>query len=604
MSISINFYRGYLAQQLNENTAAATIYVDRLTTADGQTVETTDFAEFGRGIITINPDGDGQSSYPECASFTAVNSGTVAFTGAIRGLDKDGVTDTDLMYYHPVGTPVVISFGVHNLQDFKAYIDDAIAAATIGTANVVTATAGETLATAGLGVYLKNDGKWWKWDADTIATIDGVQLGIAQGTASADGVITGGVMKLGRDTHQTGMTPGAVQYVSNTAGGISESAGTNSRAIGEARSSTELYFDPYYKIVPSVGEKAAMAGGGDLGTPSSTNKFVTEEGLVFSQKFGGDGSDGDLTISSGTTNIDIGGATTVVKNYESISITGTGVLGFTNPNSDGTTVFLKSKGNVTVTSSATQAIDLRSIGATGGAGGSNSNSGSNGSASSGQFISISNGGVGGVYPAGNSAAGGTKLDSSVYTISQNSLERRVIIITPGAGGGGGGSNLGGGGAADGGTGGRGGGALVIECAGALNFTGTINSSGSNGNNGQDSVNCSAGGGGGGSAGMVLIIYNTLIANSGVITATGGNGGNGGTGGGSTGDYGAGGGGGSTVRAAGGAGASGSAGSAPSTMASSGIGGGGGNGRDGAGAGGAGATGGTSTGGLVVKNEWF
>ena len=72
------------------------------------------------------------------------------------------------------------------------------------------------------------------------------------------------------------------------------------------------------------------------GTPSNDNGRVakleqyngTERQIhrEFSHiKYGGDGSDA-LSISSGTTTVDLGGARVYILNYSSISITGTGKL--------------------------------------------------------------------------------------------------------------------------------------------------------------------------------------------------------------------------------------------------------------------------------------
>lgn len=258
MSSIVNHYRAYLAQSLEAGTAASTIYVDRITTITGETVATSDFADFSRGILTVNPEGDGNSDYPEQVSFTAVSSSDLSFTGAIRGLNKSGTTTTSLMRYHPVGTPVIISIGTHNLQDIKSYIDGLIAVAAIGTANVVAGTAGETLVAGNL-VYLKNDGKWWKADADLTTTIDAVILGIAQGAGAANGAITNGVMLKGLDTNQSGLVAGTTYYVSNTAGAIETSAGTNTKIIGVGRSSTSIYFDPVYGNLPTSSEKSMIS---------------------------------------------------------------------------------------------------------------------------------------------------------------------------------------------------------------------------------------------------------------------------------------------------------------------------------------------------------
>lgn len=90
----------------------------------------------------------------------------------------------------------------------------------------------------------------------------------------------------------------------------------------------------------------------------------------------------------------------------------------------------------------------------------------------------------------------------------------------------------------GGAGGYGGGGVVLVCAASINFTGTIDVSGSNGMPGP-SGSINAGGGGGGGGGVVLMATSNYIATSGTIIQNGGaggaaqagagNGGNGGAG---------------------------------------------------------------------------
>ena len=96
--------------------------------------------------------------------------------------------------------------------------------------------------------------------------------------------------------------------------------------------------------------------------------FVTPAKIKNFRKFGGTGADGALNITSGITNLDLGGATIFERNYTSISITGTGQLTFSNPHTNGTIIILKSQGNVTLTSSGNPTIDLRNLGGSGGAG--------------------------------------------------------------------------------------------------------------------------------------------------------------------------------------------------------------------------------------------
>lgn len=221
----------------------------------------------------------------------------------------------------------------------------------------------------------------------------------------------------------------------------------------------------------------------------------------FPLKFGGTGADGALTITSGTTSIDLGGLARVIKNYTSISITGTGNLAFTNPHASGTYVILKSQGAVTLTTSGS--ISLVGIGAD--------------TVTAGKVLV-------GTPPtaASNKVAGAA---ASGYGLTDYLYPKFVPFII-----GGGGANSSGGGS---GVGGRGGGALYIECGGAFNFTtGTITVAG------QAGTVAGTGGGGGGGGGSVVILYDSLTANSGTITKTGGAGGagsnfDGGGGGGST-----------------------------------------------------------------------
>lgn len=369
---------------------------------------------------------------------------------------------------------------------------------------------------------------------------------------------------------------------------------------------------------------------------------VTIAGVLVATQgtFGGDGSDGALAITSGTTTVDLGSAQTVVKNYSSISITGTGKLAFSNPHANGTTIILKSQGAVTLTSSDAAMIDTVGMGAAGGTGGAANNSGTDGTAALGFWTPTFNVGIGGSINAGSptGGAGGVAPTTAALdpwtTGSGNGykMHRRAIFLSPGSGGGGGSgavtaaSTTTGAGA----NGGRGGGALYIECKGAWNFTtGSIDVSGQAGSTAATVTtpgtgsSAAGGGGGGGGAGMFLALYTTLTANTGTILAKGGAGGTGGaiTG---TGDNngdpfsGSGGGGAAGYGGAGGVGANGvhsvnvnNAGTAGTASAVIGSGGGGGSGAacdfngTHSGAGGAsGAAFGTSVTSLLIQNTFF
>lgn len=251
--------------------------------------------------------------------------------------------------------------------------------------------------------------------------------------------------------------------------------------------------------------------------------------------FGGDGSDGALSITSGTTTIDLGAAQIVIKQYTSISITATGKLAFSNPHANGTIIILKSQGNVTLTSDA-PCISVKGIGGAGGAAVASGNDGNDGK--EGTFIDTLDTGahygakglnsVGGTGGLASTAGVALAYFSSLYDLSTiNLFLKRASRIACGSGGGSGGNPASEGGVS--GAGGNGGGALLIECGGAWNFT-TAGGIDISGNDGTDATGGGyppqAGGGGGGSIGMLLVLYNTLTANSGTITAKGGDGGDG------------------------------------------------------------------------------
>ena len=283
-----------------------------------------------------------------------------------------------------------------------------------------------------------------------------------------------------------------------------------------------------------------------------TNATVTRYVKITSGIFGGDGTDGDLIITSGTTTLDLGSAQFFIKNYKSIEISGTGKLAFSNPHANGTLIILKSQGAVILTSSTNPCIDCSGLGAVavtngtyilddsnhygvtatgvaGGAGGAilatkNFYSKSIYNLSSRSIhLACGSGGGNGMQSAGNSGGGGG--GGGAYGGFGGTGGN--INTNGGAGNAGTGASAGGGGAAGGdsgagvpGTGGRGGGTLLIECAGDLNFTGTISVAGLVGG----SSTLLSGAGGGGAGGMILILYNSATSTAGTLNTIGGAGG--------------------------------------------------------------------------------
>lgn len=173
----------------------------------------------------------------------------------------------------------------------------------------VAGNAGEAIVAGNLVYFNTADQEWYKTDADTAATVDNVQLGIALGTGSDGVAITGGIQIAGTWT-TSALTAGSLYYASNTAGAIGSSAGTTSRIIGLALSTTKLLLIPRNPQDIKDTQKDALSGGGALGTPSSTNKFVTEDKMENAATLS---QTRTMAVGTTTKNLaDSNGATTVI----------------------------------------------------------------------------------------------------------------------------------------------------------------------------------------------------------------------------------------------------------------------------------------------------
>lgn len=111
-------------------------------------------------------------------------------------------------------------------------------------ANVdLTGTAGEAF-NPGEGGYMsdgsdgKNAGQWYKWDADLAYASGTPETGFAVAAIALGD--TGLFRTSGKVTGLSGLTPGALYYISGTAGAISTTPGVSGRMVGQAESTTVL----------------------------------------------------------------------------------------------------------------------------------------------------------------------------------------------------------------------------------------------------------------------------------------------------------------------------------------------------------------------------
>lgn len=269
---------------------------------------------------------------------------------------------------------------------------------------------------------------------------------------------------------------------------------------------------------------------------------LTVNGSSLALKFGGTGALGALSISSGTTTINLNSAAYWEGDYTSISITGTGALAFSNPSPNGTFIALRATGNVTLTCGG-DCINASALGSQGGissalcsSGGTSATGGGTASTTNAFYLFQTNPGVGATSggTAGAAGAAPTAIAPKSWILSStasSTLMKYGGQFWIGAGGGGGNCLAGASNAIfPANNGGTGGGGVLVEVGGSLNMTASnaIYANGVAGANaatlGTPSNNCAAGGGGG-AGGFILVIYNALTSMSGTLQASAGVGGN-------------------------------------------------------------------------------
>ncbi len=290
-----------------------TIRLTALTKLDGTSISASDIGDYM--TFTIDPGTSKEEICSIASSGVTVNAdGTVDITSVVRGLREGGTAGYSTGGYsaeHGAGAVVVFSnnpqlynqmanksnantFTALNTFDVAPQISvdpvaptdavrlsyvQALVLGTLTTINVIVpATAGATITIGQLVYFDETDNEWKLCDADTATTVQNVLLGIAQGGGTDGNPITNGVLLQGVDENQSGLVQGDVQYASNTAGGISNTPGTTEVTIGIAKSTTELYFAPRFNQMITEDQQDALAGSN--GTPSGTNPFVTQSGLV------------------------------------------------------------------------------------------------------------------------------------------------------------------------------------------------------------------------------------------------------------------------------------------------------------------------------------
>ncbi len=527
--------------------ADTTLLLSSFTTIDGVALTMADLGGV-KAYGTLEP---GSSDREEQISFTGItqnSNGTATLTGVKTVLFLYPYTETSgFSKSHPGGVKFVISntsayYGQFAIKDNdesitgtwlvpdplaatqianKEYVLSVVNGGAVSVDTVIVAgTAGETI-TSGNLLYIKSsDGKWYKTDADTASTVNGVELGIAQGAGTLNNPITGGVLIRGLDTKNTGLTAGSTYYASNTAGAISTSLGTNIKVVGIGDVSGKLMFDPYFvNATPTNVQNSLFVYAADAQGSDTYAITLTPAPVSYATGLKVDFKANTANTGASTLNVNGLGAKTIKKNVSQDLATGDILASqILQVIYDGTNFQLQSRASITpivrtylnAGSPATWTkpdglqyvtVEVQAGGASGGNGTNNTNSGGGGGAGGYSRKTIANATLGTTETVTTGAAGGVSSFGAHATATAGSAGSGT---TPGAGGIGssGDINLGGGG----GSGGT-----------------TTAGSGGGGSGGTSQLG--GGGQGGGGNGGVGLVY-------------GGGGGGGGATGGSTGGAGA------------------------------------------------------------------
>lgn len=334
---------------------------------------------------------------------------------------------------------------------------------------------------------------------------------------------------------------------------IDDGAGNYEIGIGHLTATTTLVRTAV-RYSSNAGALVSFAAG------TKTVTLTMNEGQLWAQDtLFGDGSDGNVTISSGTTSL------TKDTYYKSLTINGTGslavngykvfvseILDITSAPAGAITFNGSAGGNASVTTGGTAGtapfVNTQGGGGSGQNGPNGGTAGGTAGTSSSALTGVGGSGTGAGGSGGNGSGGSGLGGGGVGAITLHPSRRRYAQLfyqgsgfsqcRGGAAGGSGGSaggdgTAGGGGGASGGGGGHAWIAARIINRGGSTAAGAIQANGGNGGNGGTPAagnRGGGGGGGGGNGGWVQLFYQHLIGTTATnaLQSKGGNGGTGGT----------------------------------------------------------------------------
>lgn len=508
-------FKTTLAESKTEGHSDTTLKLNSITTKDDNTLDPLILGD--TIVLHVNPG----ASNAEIVLCTGLTVATKTFTGCTFGyrFDKNATASANIKAHAP-GETVIISNDDHYLVAQYGPVDSAVTVTGAWEFSTTTQSISKLfIGDEGGYIWFNDSTKELGFASATSGTEFAWNSGGTSFTAIPPISLVGGELKLNTSTYDFSLDGTNLRIATGT---VSSGTASGNR--------TDDYWNERWNATTTrpgtftVSDDFAVSGNA---TTTGSHHFAGDLSGSF-DFFGGTGTDGDLTISSGTTTVDLGSAQIFIKNYDDVSITGGG-LAFSNPHANGTIVILRAK---TWTHTGGN-VDITSLGAAGGAGGTGSyGAGATGGENDWIFDTDQHGGGGGQGTAIGTAGRQLHATSSPVGYFNSSAQvstvfYRGIRIVPGSGGGGGASGEDGSG--NGGAGGRGAGALLIETP-SYNFASPAKVLAYGADGAAGSAGAGNAGGGGGAGAMISVIYNTLIADTGTYNVAAGSGGAGGSGG--------------------------------------------------------------------------
>lgn len=282
-----DYFISSLAQTLTVGGNDTSIQLSTIFTPDGQIVATADFAEFGRGILTINPITIASTEFASFSAITPTTPPTGTVTGVLRGLSFKGNNQIAAnQKFNVVGTPVIISWGTHNIEDIMSIVNSNYATL-LALINSTTVNGGVPASTTAMGISRSSVSPNVSKGTATITIASPAVITFASHGLTANDIVqftTTGTLPTGILANTSyyvlaaGLTTNTFE-ISSTAGGtpiVTTGSQSGTQTLVYATPTFAATNDPR---IPTANETLALVGNNTDIAVGTGNKFVTQTGL-------------------------------------------------------------------------------------------------------------------------------------------------------------------------------------------------------------------------------------------------------------------------------------------------------------------------------------